>query len=117
MITVDGAQHLTFDGLNFDTGRALGIEIKNSDYTIRTLEKPTSKKSYFQPDYSNVTVDFKRIPDERSQLLWMPNFNLTTDTTTVEFYTSDQVGAYEIILEGFSFSGKPVRVIKTITVK
>ena len=92
-------------------------QINNSDYTIHTLEKPTSKKSYFQPDYSNVTVDFKRIPDERSQLLWMPNFNLTTDTTTVEFYTSDQVGAYEIRLEGFSFSGKPVRVIKTITVK
>jgi hypothetical protein len=90
----------------------------NNDYSkTLTLEKPTSKKIYFQPNYSKASLFYKRIPDERTQLIWLPNLNFTTPNTTLEFFTSDNIGEYEIKLEGFTFTGKPVLVTKTITVK
>jgi hypothetical protein len=94
---------------------------KNGDYEtslkgsfiIRPeLLRPIGKKEYFQPNYTDNKNE--RIPDYRHQLLWLPNANLKNNS--IQFYTSDVSGKFEVILEGFSASGKPVYIKDLINV-
>ncbi|MBX2826744.1 MAG: hypothetical protein KTR22_01190 [Flavobacteriaceae bacterium] len=73
------------------------------------------KKSYFQQRYDMGKA--QRIPDFRSQLLWEPNAEIMEGERVWEFYTSDNAGIYEISLEGFTQSGKPVSLRKMFHVK
>ena len=63
------------------------------------------KDSYGFPDYSQ-NID-SHIADQRDQLYWEPVFRPSQNQEVV-FYTSDVVGAYEIVIEGFTESGDPV---------
>ncbi|MBF4506671.1 hypothetical protein IRZ83_08320 [Flavobacterium sp. JLP] len=96
---------------------------KNGDYDTKLtgsfllrpeLLRPQPKKEYFNPDYSNTKNS--RIPDYRHQLLWMPNVNLG-NSNLMKFYASDVSGKFEIILEGFSATGKPVYIKDFIEIK
>ena len=62
-------------------------------------------------------VKSNQIPDFRQQLLWIPNLKLNKDGTTIEFFTSDIIGNYEIRVEGFTVKGKPVSIKEVITVE
>ncbi|MHC0439965.1 hypothetical protein [Flavobacterium sp. 3-210] len=96
---------------------------KNGDYETKLKGKfidrpeilrPQIKKKYFSPDY---TIEKnERIPDYRHQLLWQPNIDLSK-TSNSKFYASDVAGKYEITLEGFSASGKPVFIKDFIEIK
>lgn len=97
---------------------------KNGDYDTKLkgnfilrpeLLRPQSKKEYFQPDYANSKN--ARIPDYRHQLLWLPKVDLSNPDSKIAFYASDVSGKFEIILEGFSASGKPVFIKETIEIK
>ena len=70
------------------------------------FDVPSINKYFYTQRYYNDTFD--RIPDYRRQLLWMPTFDFKTNETTVDFYTSDVVGDFEIIVEGFNQKGAPV---------
>ncbi len=74
------------------------------------------QKTYFAQNYATAGKT-NRIPDFRSQLLWKPNLEVSTLDQAWEFYTSDNIGVYEISLEGFTKSGKPVSLQKTIRVE
>jgi len=50
-------------------------------------------------------------------LLWVPNFTLSENSQLLNFYTSDNTGLYEILVEGFTFEGKAVSIRKTIEVR
>ena len=82
--------------------------IKDERFIKIELLKPEVKKRYFFPDYSKNTL--KRIPDLRNQLYWNPEFVLDKNTKSFSFFTSDNVGNYEMIIEGFSDEGVPVLV-------
>ncbi|WP_289023842.1 hypothetical protein [uncultured Salegentibacter sp.] len=71
-------------------------------------------KKYYNPNYGN--EDLIRIPDYRYQLLWEPSFNLAKKDKEVSFYTSDMMGDFEIIVEGFTGKGKPVSLKKVFKV-
>lgn len=97
---------------------------KNGDYETNLkgsfiirpeLLRPISKKEYFQPNYSDNKN--ARIPDYRHQLLWLPNIDLSNTNKDIQFYTSDVYGKFEVLLEGFSESGKPVYIKDFIEVK
>jgi hypothetical protein len=79
-----------------------------SDILTLNLESPVNHKIYYNPNYSEHSNGLNRIPDYRSQLLWLPNIKLNSDLKTIEFYTSDVEGDFEIVLEGFTFNGKHV---------
>ncbi|WP_100613296.1 hypothetical protein [Confluentibacter citreus] len=79
-----------------------------SDIVTFNLESPLSHKMYYSPNYSENSNDLKRIPDYRSQLLWLPSLKLDSNLKTIEFYTSDIEGGFEIVLEGFTLAGKHV---------
>ena len=74
------------------------------------------RKEYFQPQYS-FTNNLSKIPDYRHQLLWIPNVKLENKERSFSFFTSDVLGAFEIILEGFTNSGIPIYRSEIIEVK
>jgi len=106
-------------------GGMISFETKNSDFAttyakkyLKTMEiqRPNPKKVYYNPDYK-AGNNLKRIPDYRYQLLWEPNISLDQKEETLSFYTSDLKGNFEVVLEGFTETGQPVYVSKTISVK
>lgn len=92
----------TMDGKFFD-------ELTKSNVTYVTLFKPQPKKTYYKKVY---TRDNKvnRIPDYRQQLLWEPNVNMNNKEIDFTFFTSDNIGNYEISIEGFTKNGSPVSI-------
>ncbi|MBF4494063.1 hypothetical protein IR010_16050 [Flavobacterium sp. MR2016-29] len=107
----------SFNGLISFTTKNGDYETKlKGNFIIRPeLLRPQAKKEYFQPDYS--TNKSLRIPDYRHQLVWMPKVDLNNSKSKITFYTSDVSGKFEIILEGFSATGKPVYIKDFIEIK
>ena len=90
-----------------------------SKENIFTLFKPLSKKYYFKQKYTSLKIDTmnSRIPDFRNQLLWNPDVKLKEKTTSIEFFTSDILGEYEICFQGVTLDGKPILFKESILVK
>ncbi|MEO9511983.1 MAG: carboxypeptidase-like regulatory domain-containing protein [Flavobacteriaceae bacterium] len=93
------------------------ISIKTySDDLRHTLAIPQKRKKYFSPNYTHDTEKNNSIPDFRYQLLWHPDFSFSDKKNEIEFFTSDLQGTFEISLEGFTYSGKPVSLKNRFTV-
>ena len=75
------------------------------------LFKPLVPKKHFFQKYDSNKLD--RIPDYRYQLFWKQNLNLSKTPNSIDFYTSDVVGIYQVDIEGFTNKGKPIS-LKTI---
>lgn len=112
-----------FDSMVFDG--VISIQTFLGDYQADPLgiyiEKlplftPIIIKNYYNQIYDN-SKKSDRIPDYRSQLLWVPNFILNKNEDSLFFFTSDNNGEYEISLEGFTKGGIPISMRKTISVK
>ncbi len=89
---------------------------KESNQKDLVLFKPLSDKKYFNQNYDTLS-DYKRIPDFRNQLLWIPRLKLTENDKTIEFFTSDAKGEFEISIEGFTKYGEPISIQKVISVQ
>ncbi|QKX03660.1 hypothetical protein HN014_01595 [Aquimarina sp. TRL1] len=78
--------------------------ILNGEYIKEVeLQGITPYKKIYTPDYTDKKLD--RIPDYRVQLFWDPEFILDSESKTVNFYTSDVPGKYEIKLSGYTNDG------------
>lgn len=100
------------------------ISFKTKNYEYETKQKvefilkpnilrPLSYKMYNYPNYSdNPKLD--RIPDYRYQLYWNPKFAIEK---TLDFYTSDITGFFEISINGITEAGKQVSIKETFQVK
>ena len=80
------------------------------------LPKKNPNKQYYSQTYKG-DIDFSRIPDFRYQLLWNPTLSLNAKSTKIPFYTSDITGTFEVRIEGFTNTGKPISLRKTFTVE
>lgn len=79
--------------------------------------KPRPKKNYFNQNYNEGSSnEMKRIPDFRQQILWVPEFEFDENIKTLECYSSDVDGVFEISLEGFTHLGKPISVKEKIKI-
>ncbi len=106
---------------------ALVFETLNGDYLqkmdkkdtyVTKLFKPEPDKRFFKQQYSTGTnKESDHIPDYRYQLLWKPDISLNSPEMTLDFYTSDVTGTFEISLEGFTFEGVPVSIREVIVVE
>jgi hypothetical protein len=96
-----------FSGLISFITKKQDFESKLSgDFIVkRKIELPLLKKNYFKPNYTDKST-LNRIPDYRYQLLWLPELDI--NATNISFYTSDKIGTFEIVIEGFSDEGIPV---------
>lgn len=65
-------------------------------------------REFYTPDYSYQKDEHAK-PDIRSTLYWDPNITIDqSGHTQLEFYTSDQLGIFNIIIEGISNDGTPI---------
>ncbi|PKP10003.1 MAG: hypothetical protein CVU09_08850 [Bacteroidetes bacterium HGW-Bacteroidetes-4] len=72
--------------------------------------------SFHFPDYSKGAQP--NLPDFRQPLYWNPGVNLTGDNTLqFEFYTSDEKGTFDVVIEGVNSKGEFVLVKKTFNVQ
>ncbi len=82
------------------------------------LNPPLRDKRYFRPKYrSNTEMAINRVPDYRYQLLWLPELILREGEETIEFFTSDITGGFEVILRGFTSKGTPVTISRAFQVE
>ena len=91
------------------------LETSNTSLKIALL-RPLDKKIYFNQVY-DTSENLQRIPDFRSQLLWLPNLEINSNTKDISFFTSDVNGTFEISLEGFTNNGNPVSLKEVIVVE
>jgi len=69
-----------------------------------------STKEFYSPVYLSKTGTKNR--DLRRTLFWKPDIITREDgTADIEFYTSDQQGIYQIVLEGIGLNGKITREV------
>ena len=102
------------------------IETKDSDYlsqvnskrsSIQIVSGPIPTKKYYVQDYSkSLSKSTKHNADFRQQLLWLPKV-IIDKLATFEFYSSDNIGTYEISIEGFTTNGKPISISEKIYVE
>jgi len=70
------------------------------------------------PDYSTDVLKQSRIPDFRNTLYWNPAVRTNSQGDGgIEFWTSDETGEYEVIVEGFTIDGRSGRSVVTFTVR
>ena len=77
------------------------------------IPKPLLQKEYFEQNY---TYEQSRIPDFRTQLLWLPNLEISSDLEKIDFYTSDISGVFMVEINGTTKSGKSITLNKTFKV-
>ncbi|WP_372802023.1 hypothetical protein [Lutibacter sp.] len=107
-----------FDGVIFIETFNGNFEPDFSDTHIQKIKlfRPLITKNYFKQIYSD-DKNTNRIPDYRNQLLWIPNYNLTMEEDSISFFTSDNLGEYEICIEGFTNEGIPISLKNKFKVK
>ncbi len=114
---VDGYQ---FSGIvNLITKRADFSAVPLSDNAIRINYRiPGPAFKFITPEYSTSDAIRSRIPDLRNTLHWDPEPGAgTREEKTIEFWTSDYTGDFEIFIQGISSTGKPISYIKMIRVE
>ena len=89
------------------------------DYAVRLKYRVFDPVlSFSSPDYSAGKTGPDKTPDFRNTLYWNPSVKPSREgNVSVEFWTSDLPGDYEINILGFSGDGKPVSIRKIITVR
>lgn len=89
-----------------------GVSAEPKEFIPRNMLKVTHPgfsvaKEFYAPNYDVIDYSSAK-PDYRSTLYWNPNIMVKNDTATISFYTSDQSGVFDILLEGITETGKPV---------
>ncbi|MEI9947075.1 MAG: hypothetical protein WDN26_22985 [Chitinophagaceae bacterium] len=105
------ASFSTYEGV-FD-GFELDPKLVAIDYPGLQLER-----DFYSPVYETKAQIESRLPDFRNTLLWAPD--ITTDKegkARLQFYSSDRVGKYIVVLQGMNESGDFVSSTSTIEVK
>lgn len=99
--------------INSKTGRVLPTIPDES--TILTYSGYTLSKEFYSPTYSDSDDD--RLPDFRSLLYWNPDVKTDKNgEATVEFYTSDEIGSFEVNVQGITKDGRPIAKVASVSV-
>lgn len=109
---------LVADGVvNFKTKeKVLNGFLPDKSYTKIEIMKVSKAKEYDFKKYEEQTPS--SLPDQRDQLFWNPNVIATEkESPSIQFFTSDIEGEFEIVIEGFTQEGKPVSILRTFKVE
>jgi hypothetical protein len=90
--------------------RTTGDYTENKDHYVwgRITERVNGYQrvgKFYSPKYTPENVNSPQ-PDFRPTLYWDPEFKLTEGATNLEFFTSDELSSYDIIVEGITKNGK-----------
>jgi hypothetical protein len=98
-----------FEGIvNFVTNKGNGNVMEPDNSAYRQLFDGAQQKSgFYKPDYSSDSLKASTIPDFRNTLFWDPDVRSGSEgRAQVQFYTSDEGGAYTIVIEAITSDGK-----------
>jgi len=92
---------------------------KGGSFSTEAIFAIRPNKNYFVQRYEDIKVTDSeyRLPDDRLQLLWLPNFNLMEEQAQLDFFTSDVTGEFEIHVEGLTQDNQAVSIRKSIYVE
>lgn len=108
------------DGIINVVSRRGDLSLLEFDRSIFRQEYDLLLESYevISPDYSSDALKGSRIPDLRNTLYWNPSVRTDREGNAgIEFWTSDEAGEYEIIVEGFTRGGRFGRSVTPFTVR
>lgn len=109
-----------FDGLVSFTTKKGDMSALESDKTgyRQVFEGYRPAYNFYVPDYSIDSLKQSHIPDFRNTLCWKPDLESAKEgNATVEFYTSDESGIYNITIEGISSKGERGVYNNTLIIK
>lgn len=98
---------MTFTGIvSFSTYRGdLGGFELDPKVLVMPYEGVQAQREFYAPKYDSNNAN-SRIADFRNLLHWAPNVTTGKDgKATVEFYTSDQTGRYNVVIQGITPDG------------
>lgn len=98
-----------FDVETFENEFAESYNNQYLDWT--EILRPLPIKKHYKQDYAQ-RDKYNAIPDFRYQLYWNPSVKLDNVNSEFEFYTSDIIGDFEIVIEGFTEQMRPIKIIK-----
>jgi hypothetical protein len=88
------------------TGDLAGYEIQ-APAVVMDYQGLQVNREFYMPEYDDAKSRSNRMPDQRTLLLWKPFVNTASDAgKTIEFYTSDIPGHYQVVVEGLTDSGE-----------
>lgn len=65
-----------------------------------------SQREFYSPLYETNEARNSRVPDHRTLLYWNPTLIIEKEkTSNIQFYTSDLMGEFEVVIEGVSKDG------------
>lgn len=99
---------VTFNGIaSFRTYAGdLGGVVMDPKVTVIDYEGLQPRKEYYAPSYSTPLEAESRLPDRRTLLLWKPNETIVDGKNlTLEFYTSDIKGIFQVDVQGIDNKG------------
>ena len=71
---------------------------------VRGSHKPVE---FYKPKYPTADSRLSTVKDLRSTIAWEPLLRPTGDgRVTVDFYTADRGGAYDVVIEGITDNGQ-----------
>lgn len=95
-------------------GALSGLDLSESHQKMEVIALSQSETPTY-PDYDLGAED--RRPDQRDQLLWLPELIVhESGKVNINFSTSNVVGDFEVVVEGFTNEGRPVSITQTIVV-
>jgi len=110
---------MTFTGIvSFSTYRGdLGGFELDPKVLVMPYEGVQAQREFYAPKYDSNNAN-SRIADFRNLLHWAPNVTTGKDgKATVEFYTSDQTGRYQVVIQGITPDGTAGSKIVSFDVK
>jgi hypothetical protein len=110
--------YLFYGILNVITRAGNFSNVTLPDYAVRlNFETVEPSEPFTSPDYSSSSIKQGRIPDFRNTLYWNPSVKVDgKGKAKIEFWSSDFVSEYEIIVQGLSGDGKPCSAKKVISI-
>jgi hypothetical protein len=108
-----------FTGIvNVITKRADLSSIELPNYALRTRYRVFDPVMEFAPPlYNSMEAKRSRVPDFRNTLYWNPSVVKTEESQTLEFWSSDVPGDYQINVQGLTPDGRTVTAKKIITIR
>lgn len=104
--------------LHFESkSEMLGGQLPKENSTRIEIEGSSFFKGYPEFQYGYLSNKSKDIPDLRRQLYWNPRIKVDKETYDLDILTSDMTGEFEIRVEGFSSTGKPISGYQSFVVK
>jgi hypothetical protein len=87
------------------TGDLAGFQLNPKSVKLN-YEGLQLQREFYSPRYETQPQRQSRMPDQRTLLYWNPSVTTTTDgKQQLEFYTSDQAGNFQIVVEGMTQDG------------